>query len=154
MVVCSLCQIGRTGYHSGREYSPDVVRGGGRLICRYGPEKRFYRVAFIHVPIPTGWASNLTWSDWRQVDQHTCESRRMYDRSTDLIISGQASLAFSTTDGGVGTVDVRQTVVTLPDGTKVIETMTSQSNMIDGGDRRQITAVRWSEVSWQTTFVI
>jgi hypothetical protein len=56
--------------HSGRK--PLRPERYYKLIGRYGEEKRFKRVAQLH--IGDIWASHLAWSDWTDLDENTCEN--------------------------------------------------------------------------------
>lgn len=66
------------------------------------------------------------------------------DHVPQAYILGESNLAYSTPDGSVGIIIVRQTV---NDSASSIETQVIPPALIDMGDRRQISALAWLDVS-------
>lgn len=73
--------------------------------------------------------------------------------SAGLIELGEAELAYSTTDGKVGVLPVRQAVIRAPDGGRCITTTVEGIQSVDTGDRRQISALQWLNVSRCVAFL-
>lgn len=105
---------------------------------RYGTSRRFTRVANIEVG--SGWASHLAWSRWTPVEDGACASKRSYDGPLLTVV--EATLAFVSSSGSLSIVAVKST-----ESSTIQQTVTvSGAQILDEGDQRSITCLRWLDV--------
>ncbi|OCF36876.1 hypothetical protein I316_01473 [Kwoniella heveanensis BCC8398] len=95
----------------------------------YGPQKRFKRLEVVDLRLRGGWITDIAWSQWKLEDERTCE----------------AQLALSLTDGSIRLLHVRRSVAAYPDsdGSRSWKLEVSQPLMLDRGDKRIITSIKW-----------
>nr|XP_018263108.1 uncharacterized protein I303_04599 [Kwoniella dejecticola CBS 10117]OBR85266.1 hypothetical protein I303_04599 [Kwoniella dejecticola CBS 10117] len=103
-------------------------RAGGITFWSYGHEKRFRQIDAAQI-CDVGWVTDMAWSSWKVLDDKTCE----------------AHLAMSLTDGSIRLVSVRRNAETDTSGQKVWELRIQDLWIIDKGDKRHISSVRWIE---------
>ncbi|RXK38303.1 hypothetical protein M231_04476 [Tremella mesenterica] len=97
-------------------------RAGYVAFWTYGEDRRFHREYYEQ--ISDDWPSHLAWSDWRQVDDYTCE----------------ADLAMSLTDGSVMLLPMQRNFD--PEMRRwTLELGEVQS--VSTQDKRVLTAIRW-----------
>ncbi|WVF71458.1 hypothetical protein IAT40_006262 [Kwoniella sp. CBS 6097] len=104
-------------------------RAGKIAFWSYGPQKRFKRLGVIDLPIKGGWVVDMAWSEWDSVDKHTCE----------------VHLALSLSDGSIRPLHIRRSVGAYPesDGSPSWKLEVSQPFMLDRGDKRTVTSIKW-----------
>ncbi|CAD6590366.1 MAG: hypothetical protein TREMPRED_005716 [Tremellales sp. Tagirdzhanova-0007] len=102
-------------------------RSGRVALWSYGVDKRFSRV--VHEKITEGWVAHMAWSDWKIIDDKTCE----------------ADLAFALIDGSVSLLRVRRKALQTDMGLSSWNVEVEDPRMLDCGDKRAITALQWIE---------
>nr|XP_019010931.1 uncharacterized protein I206_04236 [Kwoniella pini CBS 10737]OCF49712.1 hypothetical protein I206_04236 [Kwoniella pini CBS 10737] len=102
-------------------------RAGTVSFWNYGPEKHFRQLHYIQICEAGGWVSDMAWSEWNILDNMTCE----------------AHLALSMTDGSIRITSIRRQVEADSLGKKRWNLEVQEPVLIDRGDKRFITSLRW-----------
>ncbi|WWC94150.1 hypothetical protein V866_000989 [Kwoniella sp. B9012] len=103
-------------------------RAGRISFWSYGLEKRFHQIQFVQICEQGGWVTDMAWSKWRILDDQTCE----------------AHLALALTNGSVEVLIVqRRAQIDQADPKKWALEIQAPIVMIDRGDKRHITSIKW-----------
>ncbi|WVR07016.1 hypothetical protein IAU60_004055 [Kwoniella sp. DSM 27419] len=101
-------------------------RAGKLALWSYGPQKRFRRTALIDMSIKGGWIADLAWSEWTAIGETASEAR----------------IAMALTDGTVWLAVVKR-IIELIDNKRGWKLDVTSPTLLDKGDKRKITAIKW-----------
>ncbi|WWC89352.1 uncharacterized protein L201_004274 [Kwoniella dendrophila CBS 6074] len=104
-------------------------RAGKITFWSYGLDKRFHQLRSSDVCQIGGWVSDMAWSEWKVLDDESCE----------------AHLALTLTDGSIRVITVIRKIELKSSGRREWALDIHPSFMIDRGDKRTITSIKWIE---------